>query len=695
MTRRGEDSVRSRARASAGDRPGRTALRQGGSARALLCLLVILAGAAAGQAQPTAALPVARVDADADSVRVTCNGQVLTAQLADARLLLATPAREVRLTPNLQAGDGWITPGRGAVIPSTPSAGTVAHVTLRYPVAGDREFVLDLDVFAAAPAFVVSSRLRQLRNTVASYYYWSSDVTLERYSTPGPQGPVEVAADGTKWETIPCHEWLFLPAPTGGVAVFPTNVTGHGPGPGSFFLHALPRSMLLAPGDDHLTCFGLAGVASPAAAATLAGQLGADLDAHREALTLPRPEPQAAALRPGPAWLRQADLYNLYYQPAAQWTDAVVTERLRRVPLVVGSTPDKAALERCHRAGIRLLHYVVYTCLLDTDVQTQGGGRIYSEWTESIDHQARDLKNHPDWVCIDAQGKAQKDAWGQAHGHPGLLNTCLHQPGLQEAALRQVRLLMELGFDGVFIDLAGPTVECYGAVLGKHSHPSPSASNTDAYEALLAKIGDVVRAAGNERIVMQNTCTGILPAHWPSCDLQMLEAFPYAEDSAELRAPWPELRWNGRRAAAIVAQGKTPVVLTYLSKMPVPRVFDAALFSYAYARAYGFLWADSFSLFERPETRAAAEALYAARLGLPSAPATALGQALYRPFEKGLVVLNPTRQTLAVKVPVPQAQRWDEVGCGRTLEAVAGQLSIDLAPESGRVLVPAAGEQAR
>ena len=659
-----------------------------------LCRLAVLV-AVVGRAQPTAAPPAVTVDLGTDSVRVTCNDQVLTAQLADARLRLTTPSRDVHLTPNLQAGDGWITPGRGAVIPSAPSPATAAHVTLRYPVAGDREFVLDVAVFAAAPAFVVSSRLRQLRNTVASYYYWSSDVTLEHYSTPGPQGPVEVAADTAKWETIACHPWLFLPAAAGGLAVFPTNLTGHGPGPGSFFLHALPRSMLLAPGDDHLTCFGLAGVASPAAAATLAGLLGPDLGAHLDALTLPRPEPPAAALRPGPAWLRQADLYNLYYQPAAQWTDSVVAERLRRVPLVVGSTPDKAALERCHRAGIRLLHYVVYTCLLDTDVQTQGGGRIYSEWTESIDHEARDLKNHPDWVCIDAQGKPQQDAWGQAHGHPGLRNTCLHQPGLQEAALRQVRLLMEMGFDGVFIDLAGPTVECHGAALGKHSHPTPGASNTDAYEALLAKIGEVVASSGNERVVMQNTCTGILPAHWPSCDLQMLEAFPFAEDSTELRAPWPELRWNGQRAAAVVAQGKTPVILTYLGKMPAPRVLDAALFSYAYARAYGFLWADSFSLFERPETRAAAEALYAARLGLPSAPATAIGQALYRPFEKGVVVLNPTRQALAVTLPVPGAQRWDEIGCGRILEAVAGQLSLELAPESGRVLAPVAGNQAR
>jgi hypothetical protein len=633
---------------------------------------------------------------DADVVRVTCGDQALTAGLSDARLCLTTPGREYRFTPNLQAGDAWITPSRGTVSPVPPGAAPAPHVSIVYPVAGEREFVLDVDIVADAPAFVVTSRLRNLKNTAASYYYWSSDVTLARYSVPGPQGPTEVAADPAKWETIPCHDWLFLPASAGrGLAVFPTNLTGHAPGPGDFFLHALPRSMLLAPGDDHLACFGLAGATDPAAAAALTARLGRRLDAQVEALTLPRAPTGAAPLRPGPAWLRQADLYNLYYRPAAQWTDEIVNERLRRVPLIVGSTPDQAALERCHKAGIRLLHYVVYTCLLDTGMQTQGGGRVYSEWSESIDHEARDLKDHPAWVCIDAKGNPLKDAWGQAHGHPGLLNTCLHQPDLQEAALRQVRLLMEMGFDGVFIDLAGPTVECHGPEFKKYTHADPGATNTDAYEGLLRKIGEVVKSYGDDRVVMQNTCTGILPAHWPACDLQMLEAFPFADDSVELRAPWPELRWNGRRAAAVVAQGKTPVILTYLSKMPAPRVLDAALFSYAYARAYGFLWADAFSLFERSEARTSAEALYAARLGLPTAPAVAAGKAIYRPFEKGLVVLNPTVQSLTVTLPASGAARWDEVGSGRTLEAVAGQLSLELPPESGRVLVPAGDGKAR
>lgn len=134
---------------------------------------------------------------------------------------------------------------------------------------------------------------------------------------------------------------------------------------------------------------------------------------------------------------------------------------------------------------------------------------------------------------------------------------------------------------------------------------------------------------------------------------------------------------------------------TYASKIPARRLLDAALFSYAYARAYGFLWADALSLFERPETRASAEALYGAWLGLPTAPATAVGKALFRPFAKGLVVLNPTAEPRMVTLPAAGASRWDEIGAGRTVEAVAGQLTLDLPPESGRVLVSAGDGKAK
>lgn len=194
-----------------------------------------------------------------------------------------------------------------------------------------------------------------------------------------------------------------------------------------------------------------------------------------------------------------------------------VRSKLKVFPCISGRTPDKAALEKCHRNGIRLTHYVCYTCLLDTEQQVREGGSVYSEWSESIDCETRDLKDHPDWKCMDKDGNVQEDAWGQSFHHPGLLNTCLHQPGLHEAAVRQVTILMEAGYDGVFVDLAGPTVECYGPKFGKHDHEHPDWPNTQAYEELLRKICETVKSYGEDRIVIQNTCVSLMPSHWAWC----------------------------------------------------------------------------------------------------------------------------------------------------------------------------------
>ncbi|MEI6501155.1 MAG: putative glycoside hydrolase, partial [Armatimonadota bacterium] len=351
-----------------------------------------------------------------------------------------------------------------------------------------------------------------------------------------------------------------------------------------------------------------------------------------------RPDEKWDYGKPAPAWLRDAEVYNLYYRNAAQWTDEVVSTKLKGFPLIVGSTPDPAALERCHRQGIKLLHYVVYTCLLDTALQVKEGGQVYSEWTESVDNESRDLKNHPDWVCLDKDGKAQHDAWGMEHGHKGLLNTCLHQRGLREAAVRQVRMLMERGYDGVFIDLAGPTVECYGDKLGKHQHEHPEWSNTQAYEELLKAIYGEVKRFGDDRIVMQNTCTGIIQSHWASCDSQMLEAVPYAAGSTALRMTAPELLWTTLRQADAVKAGKVPVILPYFGGVAdLQAVKAAALNSYAWARVSGFLWADGFGLGDLKGLESFSRELYSKRTGKPTGPLTFDEHGLRRPFKDGLL----------------------------------------------------------
>ncbi|MBI2299706.1 MAG: hypothetical protein HYU66_12320 [Armatimonadetes bacterium] len=636
--------------------------------RVVVALLIATAAVAA---------PSARVEGD--RVVVRSGEQTLAVSLADARLTFSSPAGDATFTVSLQAGAGWTQPERVLDPPRIRRGGDAVRVDLAWPVSEQRRFAVEVDAFDRVPALFVTSRLTVLTGPRAQYYYWQSDMHPAEYAAAGV---LRRAFDLTAWDPLAQRNWWWLPGPRGGVALLPTNCGGRSPGEGgAVFLHALPRSELLAPGEAQVATFAVAGAADAVAAAAVHAaavkRWPAGLDPGRAA------EPDIETYgRPAPAWLRTADCYNLYYHPAAAWNDSVVDQQLRGIPFIIGSTPDKAALDRCHHAGVKLLHYVVYTCLLDTALQVREGGQVYSEWSESLDCETRDLKDHPDWICIAPDGAVQHDAWGQEHGHRGLLNTCLHQPGLHATAVRQVRRLMELGYDGVFIDLAGPVPECHGPQHGKHAHADGLATNTAAYEQLLGEIYRAVKRFGDDRVVIQNTCTGILTSHWPACDAQMLEAFPYGAESAELRANASELAWWSARLSDAVAHGKTPVLLPYLGPAHGGRLTDTVLFSYVYARLNGFLWADGFTA-----GAPLGPLVNQCRLGRPLEPRRALGAAQYRRFERGVVVANPTDQPLAVTVPVGADAPLRDLGHDRVLTPERGRVTLELAPESGRVLV--------
>ncbi len=651
---------------------------------AVLLVLFVACAAHADDLRAGRDAPRPRVELAPDAVVVTVGGQRLSVSLADAVLTLATPCGNWTLEPSIQLGKGWTRPGRASEKPRVVEKAGSVQVEIRYPVPEEREFVIEAEARARMLAVFVTSRLRLLSGTRGQYYYWQSNLSADHWVSPGPKGPERHEFDTEKWHTIDWANWWFLAGAQGGLAVLPTNCGGRAPGKGGcVFLHALPRSNVISAGESLDASFGLAGVTDAEAAdalstAALAGKM---CQTH-----FPTSEKVSDTIFPAPKWLREAECYNLYYRPAAQWTEEVVQGKLRPFPFIIGSTPDKAALDKCHAAGVKLLHYVVYTSLLNTEAQVRGGGTVYSEWTESIDHETRDLKDHPDWVCIDAEGKPLHDGWGLAHHHPGLMATCLHHPGLHEAAVRQVKMLMERGFDGVFVDLAGPVEECHGPEFGKHTHPDSAKTNTEAYEQLLREIYAAVKSYGDDRVVIQNTCVSIEPSHWPYADVQMLEAYPYGE-STELRATWPELQWTAARHGEAARHGRAPVILPYFSGFKADQVKEPALFSYAYARLYGLLWADGLTLADIAGNADFAKALYEVRLGKPTSEVKPAGAALYRRFEQGVVVLNPNAWAMTADVPVAGGKALRDVGYGRELTPTNGAVRLELAPTSGRVLL--------
>jgi hypothetical protein len=555
----------------------------------------------------------------------------LSIALSDSVSTFRCPAAQLTLTPSLQRGNGWTTPLASGPAPTVVTTGGATTLTVVRDVPEERQFVTIATAYDDLPAIFVTTRLRVTKETKAQYYFLQSSLPCDQYVTAG--GPVTL--DKRDWTTLPWQPWWYVARHRGGVAILPTNVAGCAPSKGSaLFFHALPKGAPLCVGDSLDAGFGLAGVSDAPAAAELCRRAQAKGVAALQPWL--RPDEKVDFGSPAPPWLREAEVYNLYYRPAAQWTEAVVSTKLKGFPLIVGSTPDAAALARCHRQGVKVLYYVCCTCLLDTDLQVKSGGRIYSEWSECVDSGSRDLKDHPDWVCIDKDGHPQHDAWGMAHGHKGLLNTCLHQSGLREAVLREVRLLMALGYDGVFVDLAGPTVECYGDKCGKHTHEHPEWSNTQAYEELLKAIYAEVKRFGPDRVVMQNTCTGIIDSHWASCDSQMLEAVPFGEGSTKLSLSPPEMRWTTLRQAAAVAAGKIPVILPYFGGVAdIEAVKSAAMASYAWARVSGFLWADAFGLTDIKGLEGFGRQLYGQRTGSPTAPVASEEQGLSRRFKTG------------------------------------------------------------
>lgn len=593
--------------------------------RLLPAMLAALLFAALGHAATT-------VQPGADRWSLRHDGCELSVALADGTMTFTGGGAQFDIRPNLQLGTGFTLPSPATKTPQVLQSKAATALQVTFPVAEARELEITARGYDRLPVIFVTTKLRVLDHSRAQYYYLQTSLPCTEYLGAGPDQPVQLSLDTSVWDSMAWRPWWFIPRETGGVAILPTNVGGRAPGPSSaIFLHALPRGELLSVGDSLEASFGLA--AAP------------DAQTAEDVYRLAR-ERQVAELqpwlreetwnygKPAPRWLREAEMYNLYYRPAAQWTEEVVANKLKGFPFIIGSTPDRAALERCHRHGIKLLHYVVYTCLLDTALQVKEGGQVYSEWTESIDHENRDLAKHPDWVCISQDGNIQHDAWGMEHGHKGLLNTCLHQPGLREAAVRQVRMLMEAGYDGVFIDLAGPTVECYGPKFGQHTHPHADWSNTQAYEALLRDIYRTVKQFGNDRVVMQNTCTGILQSHWATTDGQMLEAYPYGVGSTELRVPSAELRWRIFRHAEAVKRGKVIVALPYFGGVSdLEAVKQAAETSYAWTRIGGFLWADAFGLQDTKGLEDWSREFYARRAGKALGPVVGEDQLLMRDFD--------------------------------------------------------------
>ena len=162
---------------------------------------------------------------------------------------------------------------------------------------------------------------------------------------------------------------------------------------------------------------------------------------------------------------------------------------------------------------------------------------------------------------------------------------------------------------------------------------------------------DTVKQYGDDRIVIQNTCTGVMPSHWAYCDAQLIEAYPYNADWKDLTATWPELWRDGNRQLQAVAHGKVAMIMPYFENLSAHGTSRSAPISLAYARLFGFLWADAFTLQDIPGNHDRADALYRLRLGRPTSELQWLGDVLSRRFEQRTVTLDPLAGAVLPSAP--------------------------------------------
>jgi len=632
----------------------------------LIAAFAVLASVSA-RAAPT-------IDVTPDAVTVSSGAQTLTVHLADGTLKLDTPYGSRDLTVNINSPSGWVHPGQAAAPPKIYRGKDVVAALIAFPVPGDRTMTLHVDAYPTLDAVFVKSGVTGLFGASRDYYFWSWPAKADSCVMQGTNGPETMKAE-SKLIRFPCADWVFLPGDTGGLAVFTNGIVGLMPG--QPFVNALPRWRFLRPGETLEIGFGLAGVRDASEAAALARLARARPIAALKRFYITK-EAKIDYGSPAPDWLRNADAYNGWYR---DWTDEMIEGWMTDFPLIVGAPASKSIIAKAHEAGVRVIVYVNCMELQNSQVQMAAKGSLYRHPDEAAPADLLDLAKHPDWVCVDSEGNQRRSNWGVSQDIPGLFAACLHQTDLHEAALTQVCNIMNLGADGIFVDNACPVFECFG----KHTHSDAHATSTDAYEALQRQIYKLVKSFGKDKIVMHNS--GVLPSHWAYCDAQMWEGFRFTEGNSEPDNEWSELQYAAEEHSDAVRHGKVPVVLSYFSAIPADRRRECALYTYAYTRLYGFLLADWFDLTKAPENQKLAQAIYTIRLGKPLSEAKPVGDLLYRAFEKGVVVLNPTRARVSANVPIPHDGRLSDVAYDRTLTASDGTISLDLSPESGRVLL--------
>jgi len=338
-----------------------------------------------------------------------------------------------------------------------------------------------------------------------------------------------------------------------------------------------------------------------------------------------------------PDWLYYSETYAVGFNPS-DW-DALAASK---VAFITHCPINREFFERCHALGIRCFPYVTFY---------QGfASRTY----EGVN-----LKDHPEFIEVDEKGGLRRTGFWESEDAKNMYTTCPNVQGYQDAMVEWVRKIMELGADGVFVDNLCSRQPCYGPKFGRHKHIYEDQNH--AFAMLLKRVREVVKRYKPDGAILGNSAypLGLPREFWKYLDAEMMESYICTWVSTERWMDWHS-HWHeqGVKLQPFLRAGKQIQCLSYLGHTPYG-IAEDALFCYATARLGGFVWNGGLPL-SHPETAI----LYQIRLGKPLSDEQQEGGVYYRPFERGLVAVNPDREKpgqITVKPPIPTT-RFLEIG---------------------------------
>jgi hypothetical protein len=349
----------------------------------------------------------------------------------------------------------------------------------------------------------------------------------------------------------------------------------------------------------------------------------------------------------------------------------------------------RARVRRAHELGMRVLPYVSPEKAWDDFIAARspenvGGAIPY--------YLAVSPKEHREWIIVRPDGLYQvrygtivdgpngekQYQWPEPGPGPGSWYMCANAKGYPEAVIAGCQAVLDMGFDGLFIDNAVvgrlSNVPCFGPQLGKHQHIYPDRDNTYAYPELIRRMAASARARDPGMIVFPNG--GLEDAFKAIRTAGMLESYICAGGQGRWHS-WERVEAWAKEYENERAEGRAVVALSYPDGKDHP-VLDDTYYCYAAARWSDLVWGGGGSSTQ----------LYRARLIVPTGPRAREGGIAYRAYDRGMVVVNPGLEPCSATLPLaPGLSDPVDLYAAVAVPVREGRFEVTLPRESGRVYV--------